>query len=107
MSTLSPAGRERLRGHAVGLAASPFESDRTKAADLTAALSEIDRLSSAQAKTGYVLVPVEPTDEMLAAADTAIPRFEAELDGTRVMGVDGALDAWRAMLSAAPLRAEQ
>ena len=43
----------------------------------------------------------EPTPEMLAAADSAIPRFEAEPNGTRLMGVDGAHDAWRAMIDVA------
>jgi len=43
----------------------------------------------------------EPTAEMLSAADSAIPRFEADLDGTRLMGVDGALEAWQAMIDAA------
>lgn len=50
----------------------------------------------------WVLVPREPTDEMLAAADSAIHRFEKEPGEHRVMGVDGASDAWNAMLSAAP-----
>lgn len=43
----------------------------------------------------------EPTDGMLARADSAIPRFEAELDGSRLMGVDGAKDCWQAMCDAA------
>ena len=30
------------------------------------------------------MVPDPPTEEMLAAADSAIPRFELELDGARV-----------------------
>lgn len=51
---------------------------------------------------GWRVVPIEPSEEMLAAADSAIPRFEAELDGSRLMGRDGALEAWNAMINAAP-----
>lgn len=42
-----------------------------------------------------------PTEEMLAAADSAIPRFEPDENGHRLMGRDGALDIWRAMIDAA------
>lgn len=52
---------------------------------------------------GYRIVPVEPTDEMLADADSAIPRFEPDIaTGIRMMGVDGAKLAWGAMLEASP-----
>lgn len=51
---------------------------------------------------GFKIVPADPTPEMLSEADSAIPRFEADLDGHRVMGTDGALDCWRAMIAAAP-----
>ena len=44
----------------------------------------------------------EPTAEMLSAADSAIPRFELDdATGHRLMGVDGALEAWNAMIAEA------
>lgn len=55
-------------------------------------------------KTGaaWCWVPREATDAMLSKADSAIPRFEADGNGRRLMGVDGAKDAWDAMLAARP-----
>lgn len=51
----------------------------------------------------YVVVPVEPTEEMLADADSAIPRAERDIDGARMMGREVALEAWKAMISASPI----
>lgn len=51
-------------------------------------------------EAGWALVPREATPEMLAAADSAIPRFEPDENGHRLMGVDGAADAFSAMLDA-------
>jgi len=54
-------------------------------------------------REGFVIVPKEPTYEMLADADSAIPRFEVHPEtGERMMGVDGAALAYAAMLSARP-----
>lgn len=53
--------------------------------------------------SGFVVVPKEPTEEMLSDADSAIPRFEPDVETKiRMMGVDGAKLAWDAMLAAAP-----
>jgi hypothetical protein len=43
----------------------------------------------------------EPTDGMLAEADNMLPRFEEEPNEPRMMGVDGALVAWQAMIDTA------
>lgn len=59
-----------------------------------------DGIALALERSHMRLVPMTPTDKMLADADSAIPRFEAEPDGSRMMGVDGALAAWGAMLLA-------
>lgn len=61
-------------------------------------------MTSSTDREGWVLVPREPTEEMLAEADSAIPRFELEGDGSRLMGRDGALDVWNIMVEAAPPR---
>ena len=43
-----------------------------------------------------------PTEEMLAAADSAIPSFSTYNDGTPSMtGRDGALEVWQTMLKVA------
>ncbi len=53
--------------------------------------------------SGYRVVPKEATEEMLSDADSAIPRFEPDVEtNIRMMGVDGAKLAWDAMLAAAP-----
>jgi hypothetical protein len=44
---------------------------------------------------------MEPDEEMLAEADSAIPRFEQIGDFPRLMGRDGALEVWQAMLTKA------
>lgn len=49
---------------------------------------------------GAIEAMCEPTEEMLAAADSAIPCFEPDENGHRLMGRDGALDVWRAMIDA-------
>lgn len=43
----------------------------------------------------------EPTEAMLATGDSAIPQFAAEPGEARLMGRDGALDCWRAMIDEA------
>lgn len=59
-------------------------------------------LAAIEASGTHVVVPVEPTDEMLSDADSSIPRFEAGPRGDRLMGVDGAVLAYAAMLAARP-----
>lgn len=68
------------------------------------AVSDVESAKAQQSPPkGWKLVPEEPSEEMLAEGDSAIPRFEAELDGSRLMGREGALACYRAMLAAAPL----
>ena len=79
---------------------------------LWADATEVDRLPwiartentfAAIEASGYAVVPVEPTYEMLSDADSAIPRFEPDFESKiRMMGVDGAKLAWAAMLAARP-----
>ena len=52
--------------------------------------------------TNMVMVPREPTEAMLAAGDSAIPRAEADNSGVRMMGREVCLEAWSAMIAAAP-----
>lgn len=59
-------------------------------------------LAAIEASGTHVVVPVEPTSQMLGDADSAIPRFEAEPSGIRLAGEDGVNDAWKAMLAARP-----
>lgn len=88
----------------------------TTVAEIAVTTREVSRLLDAARAEGvaalqqagepvaqWVMVPREPTSDMLAAADSAIPRFEEESDGSRLMGVDGALDAWKAMIAVSPL----
>ena len=50
---------------------------------------------------GYAVVPVEPTEAMLSAGDSAIPRAEPDYEtGIRMMGREVALECYRAMLRA-------
>ena len=55
---------------------------------------------AASAKPDRVSVPRIPTEEMLSAGDSAIPRFEPEPNGIRIMGREGALACWQAMIAA-------
>ena len=57
-------------------------------------------LAALQAE-GMAVVPVEPSEEMLAAGDSAIPRAELDEHGMRMMGREVALECWSAMLAAA------
>jgi hypothetical protein len=47
---------------------------------------------------GFAVVPIEPTETMLASGDSAMPQFERDVNGTRMMGREGALACWRAMV---------
>lgn len=67
---------------------------------------DIDRASGAWLKTvdearAAIEALSEPTEAMLAAADSAIPRFEEEPDEPRMMGRDGALIVWQSMINEA------
>ena len=79
-------------------------SERETRADLIAAvrtasgkpmMSERECLAIVRGVLGVVR---EPSREMCAAGDSAIPRFELELDGSRLMGADGAADCFTAMI---------
>lgn len=78
------------------------DEDPMTRADLIAAvrtvkpyLSERECLAIVRGVLGVVR---EPSREMCAAGDSAIPRFELELDGSRLMGADGAADCFTAMI---------
>ena len=59
-------------------------------------------IAAVEASGTHVVVPKAPTDAMLAEADSAIPRFEPDSSGHRMMGVDGAQWCWYAMIDARP-----
>lgn len=51
--------------------------------------------------SGLRVVPEEPTEEMLSAGDSSIPRAEPDYQtGIRMMGREVALECWKAMLAA-------
>ena len=103
---------ERLRDYA-RRAFDGYPAPRRDAAEaMSNAADEIERLRAVVAQYEHgdlISVPIEPSDEMLDAADSAIPRFEPGPDCIRVMGVDGAalcleakIDAIRARMEAKP-----
>jgi hypothetical protein len=73
----------------------PGMSHRDGEALFRACLSEIEA-------AGMVIVPREPTEEMLSEADSAIPRAEPDATGFRMMGREVALAAWNAAIAASP-----
>lgn len=60
-------------------------------------------LAAIEASGTHVVAPKVPTSKMLGEADSAIPRFEMDENGHRLMGEDGALECWAAMLAARPV----
>jgi hypothetical protein len=60
----------------------------------------IARLRAEQVPAGYVLVPVEPTPEMIGAM--AIEEASGSINGQPAVGMAGAALAYEAMLAAAP-----
>jgi hypothetical protein len=67
-------------------------------ADIIGARAVLAALEAA----GMVVVPREPTEEMLSEADSAIPRAEPDATGFRMMGREVALAAWNAAIAASP-----
>lgn len=53
------------------------------------------------AAAGYVIVPAEPTEEMVEAGDDAVEWDSLDAGGWHIIGADAA-EIWKAMLAAAP-----